>query len=272
MDFDLFKTVYNDNTKITDKEDEVRDKCMHQKILLENNNRICESCGELLNKDVCYERDWRFYGTQDTKHSQDPNRCHFRKMDEISIFKDVDKLGFSEKIVLYANQLYEEVTQKKIFRGNSRKGIIFACIFHSYKINGVPHSCESLISIFNIDRRVALKGLKYVNLNANKESLFRNFQISAENIIIEIMEKFYATDEQKQEIIKLYNEIKDKSALLNRSRPQSMAAGLVRYFILKNGKNVPMSVFKVKVNLSELTINRIVKEIGRLLEKNADIK
>jgi transcription initiation factor TFIIIB Brf1 subunit/transcription initiation factor TFIIB len=219
-----------------------------------------------LNKDVCYERDWRFYGTQDTKHNQDPNRCHFRKMEEISIIKDVDKLGFSEKIVLYANLLYEEVTKRKIFRGNSRKGIIFACIFHSYKIYGAPHSCESLISIFNIDRRIALKGLKYVNLNADKESMFRNYQISPENIILEIMEKFYATDEQKQEILRLYSQIKEKSALLNRSRPQSMAAGLVRYYILKNGKHVPMIEFKKKVGLSELTINRIVKEICRLLE------
>jgi transcription initiation factor TFIIIB Brf1 subunit/transcription initiation factor TFIIB len=186
-------------------------------------------------------------------------------MEEISIFRDVDKLGFSEKIILCANLLYEEVTKKKIFRGNSRKGIIFACVFHSYKINGVPHSCESLIDIFNIDRRIALKGLKYVNLNASKESLFRNYQISPENIITEIMDKFYATEEQKQEILKLYSSIKDRSALLNRSRPQSMAAGLVRYYILKHGKNVPMVIFKTKVGLSELTINRIVKEIMRLL-------
>lgn len=269
MNFDLFKTIYCEEDKKRKEDDEREEiKCLHQKILLENNNRICENCGELLNKEVCYERDWRFYGSHDTKHAQDPNRCHFRKTEEISIFKDVDKMGFSEKIVLYANQLYDEVTQKKIFRGNSRKGIIFACIFHSYKINGVPHSCESLITIFNIDRKIALKGLKYVNLNANKESLFRNYQISAENIIIEIMDKFYATEDQKQDIIQLYHQIKDKSALLNRSRPQSMAAGLVRYFILKHGKNVPMVVFKAKVNLSELTINRIVKEIIRLLDEN----
>lgn len=269
MDFDLFKTIYDENisSKTTESNMEGETTCQHTNILLENNNRICENCGILINKDVCYEKDWRFYGNSDTKHTQDPSRCHFRKTDEISIFKDVDKLRCSEKIVLYANQLYEEVTQKKIFRGNSRKGIIFACIFHAYKIDGNPMSCESLISIFNIDRKVALKGLKHVNWNASKESIFRNYQISLENIIIEIMDKFYATDEHKTQVLNLYQEIKDRSALLNRSRPQSMAAGLVRYFIINSGKNVPMNVFKSKVNLSELTINRIVKEITRLVEK-----
>lgn len=272
MDFDLFKTVYDDHDQLKATQKHIEAVCKHQTILLENNNRICELCGELLSKDVSYERDWRFYGSQDTKHSQDPNRCHFRKMEEISIYRDVDKLGFSEKIVLYANQLYEEVTQKKIFRGNSRKGIIFACVFHSYKIHGVPLTCESLISIFNIRRKTALEGIKYVNLNAKKDSAFRNYQISEENIIMEIMDKFYATDDQKREIIRLYNNIRDKSALLNRSRPQSMAAGLVRYFIIKHGKHVPMSVFKSKVNLSELTINRIVKEITRILENPSIIE
>lgn len=268
MDFELFNIVYHQSasSRIPAASDS-SSSCTHPNIFLENNNRTCANCGVLMTRDVSYEKDWRFYGNQDTKYSHDPNRCHFRKVEEASIFKDVNKLGFSHKIVLYANQLYEEVTKKKIFRGNSRKGIIFACIFHSYKINNVPHSCESLINVFQIDRKVALKGLKYVNLNASKDSIFRNFQISVENIIEEVLDKFYATDEHKAEVFALYDKIKDRSALLNRSRPQSMAAGLVRYFILQKGKNVPMSMFKSKVDLSELTINRVVNEVSRVVGK-----
>lgn len=242
--------------------------CPHSKILLENSHKICENCGILMSKDLSFEKEWRFYGMNDTKHQNDPNRCHYRKVDEVSIFKDVDKLGFSEKIILYANHLYEEVTQKRIYRGNSRRGIIFACIFHAYKMNDLPQSCESLIQVFNIERKVALKGLKYVNLNASKASLFRHYYISPEDLIMEIMDKFYATPEQKQEVLELYRTIENKSSLLNRSRPQSVASGIVRYYILQKGKDVPISVFKTKVNLSELTINRIVKEIERILDES----
>ena len=59
--------------------------------------------------------------------------------------------------------------------------------------------------------------------------------------------------------------IKNKSSILNRSRHQSVASGIVRYYILITGKNISMQDFKSKVNLSELTINRIVKEIARIL-------
>jgi transcription initiation factor TFIIIB Brf1 subunit/transcription initiation factor TFIIB len=267
MDFKIFDETYEsflkndtnpqDNNNITE--------CEHLNASLENSQKICINCGMLLTKDLTFEKEWRFYGLNDTKHNNDPSRCHIRKLDDISIYKDVDKLGFSEKIILCANKIYEEVTKKKIYRGNSRKGIIFACIFHAYKINNTPQSCESLIKVFNIDRKIALKGLKYVNLNALKSSEFRNYQIQPENLINEIMDKFYATREQKDEILTLYKQIENKSSLLNRSRPQSVASGIVRYYILKTGKNVPMNIFKTKVNLSELTINRIVKEIEKIL-------
>jgi len=269
MDFKLFEDTYkifqNNEKKEENNEYSEKQCCENPKIILEQSNQICENCGILVNKELVFDKEWRFYGLHDTKHSNDPSRCHIRKLDDITIYKDVDKLGFSEKIIITANHIYEEVTHKKIYRGNSRKGIVFACIFHAYKINCLPHSCESLIQIFNIDRKIALKGLKYVNLNAQKTSIFRNYHISPENIINEIMDKFYASDEQKIEIYELYKKIENKSSLLNRSRPQSVASGLVRYFILKKGKNIPMSLFKSKVNLSELTIHRIVKEIEKIL-------
>lgn len=267
-DFKIFEEAYIKEKERTTVELESTNKqseCLHTNILLENSHKICENCGILLNKDLSFEKEWRFYGVNDTKHHNDPNRCHYRKIDEVSIFKDVDKLGFSEKIILYANSLYEEVTQKRIYRGNSRRGIIFACIFHAYKMNDMPQSCESLIQVFKIERKTALKGLKYVNLNASKNSLFRHHYISPEDLILEIMDKFYATPKQKQEVIELYQSIENKSSLLNRSRPKSIAAGVVRYYILKHRKDVPINVFKTKVDLSELTINRIVKEIERIL-------
>lgn len=268
MEFKLFEEVYrkNNDTQIDINNKELTKNCLHKNILMENSHKICENCGMLMNKDLNFEKEWRFYGMNDSKHQNDPNRCHVRKIEDVSIFKDVDKLGFSEKIILYANNIYEEVTQKKIYRGNSRKGIIFACIFHAYKMNELPQSCESLIKVFGIERKIALKGLKYVNLNASKNSIFRHHYISPEDLITEIMDKFYATNDQKIEILDIYKNIENKSSLLNRSRPSSVSAGLVRYYIIVKQKDVPMSIFKAKVNLSELTINRIVKEIEKILQ------
>jgi len=191
-----------------------------------------------------------------------------RKLEDKSIFKDVEKMGFSDKIVSHANTIYEQVTNNRIFRGNTRKGIIFACIFHAYKCFDNPQSCEHLIEIFEINRKIALKGLKFVNLNISKESPFRGFQINTEHLIREIMMKFNANEKQVEEVLHIYEYVKDKSVLLNRSRPQSVACGIVRYYTLKKNPEITIDYFRSKINLSELTINKIVKEILRLLEEN----
>lgn len=240
--------------------------CLHEMVMNEGNQKICEECGQILNREeMMFEKEWRYYGMMDTRHTKDPNRCHARRNEEKVIFKDVEKLGFSEKIILLANEIYEQVTQGRIYRANSRKGIIFACVFHAYKISGIPQSCEQLIDIFGMDRKIGLKGLKFVNLHAPKNAMFRQYQISTENLIDEIMEKFHASEQQKQEAISIYQRIKNKSSLINRSRPQSVACGVVRYYINQKNKDISMEYFQSRVKLSEITIQRLVHEIERLL-------
>lgn len=257
--YDFFK-IRSVETKIEETD------CPHRNQIVENNTKVCLECGIMIDKDISYEKEWRYYGMSDTKHNSDPNRCNIRKTEDKSIFKDVEKLGFSDKIVSFANNIYEQVTNSKIFRGNTRKGIIFACIFHAYKCFNNPQSCEHLIEIFEINRKIALKGLKFVNLNISKDSPFRGFQINTEHLIKEIMSKFNASEKQIEEGIQIYHFVKDKSILLNRSRPQSVACGVVRFYTLKKNPEITIEYFRSKINLSELTINKIVKEITRLIE------
>jgi len=234
--------------------------CAHVNWSMESFNKICEDCGIVIMKEDDSELN------PAVKYNTDPKRCHARRNEEKGIYKDVEKLGFSDKIVSIANAMYEQITQGKIFRGNSRKGIIFACIFHAYKINQNPQSCEQLIEIFGIEKKIGLKGLKFVNLNAPKDSKFRDYQISTEDIIREIMDKFNGNDTQKEEAIGIFHKIHNRSSLLNRSRPQSVASGIVRYYILQKNKDISMDFFKSRVKLSELTITRIVNEIQNIID------
>ena len=264
--FDKTIKEYNQNNNKTNKITETG-KCSHKNLIIDNNVRQCSDCGMEVQRDILHDKEWRFYGAADTRHSSDPNRCQIRKSDERTIYKDVDNMGFSDKIISEADKLYGQVTGGKIFRGNSRKSIVFACIFHSYKIQGNAQSCESLIKAFSLDRKIALKGLKHVSLNAPKDSKIRNIYITPEHLITEIMDKFEANKNHKDEVLELYEKIKNKSTVINRSRPQSVASGLVRYYILLKRKDIPMNEFRSKVELSELTINRIVKEIEKILGK-----
>lgn len=263
-DFSIFNnamSTYEKNKndqqpKIVDK-----NKCEHIHTSIDKSVDVCIDCGQEVTKSE-YSKDVRKHGN---KYSINPTCVQIRKSDERNIYKDVENMGFSHKIINEANTIYFEVTKGKIFRGNSRKSIVFACIFHAYKLSGNPQSHERLITVFNLSRKTGLKGLKHVNLYAPRESNIRTTYITPINLVEEIMEKFKATKEQKEEVVNLYTKIKNKSSKLNRSRPQSVAAGLVYFWICNTKKDITLKQFTEKVSLSELTINKISKEISLLL-------
>ena len=237
---------------------------MHHDIY--NTYKICLDCGMHIQSEIKYEKEWRFYGASDTRHVTDPNRCHMRKSSDKNIMKDVSNMGFSDRIVHIANEIYDNVSNGNIYRGAMRRAIIFACIFHAYKLENNPQSCDHLIKTFNLTKKASLKGLKFVSLYSDKNPSIKRSYITVENIINEIMNKFNASQEDINKIIIIYNKIKNKSSVLNRARPQSVAAGIIRYYCIKNNKEICMITFKNAVNLSELTINRISKEIENILK------
>lgn len=268
--FDEFEQIEQDrkkNDEIYENEKE-ENICKHTDVVNESGTVLCRDCGTELTKIVSYEKDWRYYGSDDTRKNCDPNRCHIRKMEDKSIFKDVENLGFSDKIVNMANDIYTQVTKGKIFRGNSRKAIIFGCIFHSVHLNGKSYTCDSLREIFKLDRKIILKGLKHVNLNAPKTSEIRTKPTnSIETIIDEYISKFDIVEEDKKNVLELYNQLKNKSTMINRSRPQSVASSLIYFYLCKKrgANNVSIRDFIKKVKLSELTINKISKEIEKII-------
>ena len=266
-EFDLFDQILLPlkNLSVEDKL-EKESKCKHVNLGETFGILSCLDCGEEVGKNIAQDKEWRYYGQSDTKHKSDPSRCQPRKVDDRSILKDIEGMGFSDRIINFANNIYIQVTSGRIHRGNSRKAIIFACIFHAYKICNNPRSCDSLIEIFNIDRKAGLKGLKYVNLNMPKDSnVLKNVHITPLNIIEEIMNKFSATAEQKKQVYDIFEAVKDKSTKMSRARPQSIAAGITYYWICRNEKKISIEEFMEKVGLSELTITRIAKEIADYL-------
>jgi transcription initiation factor TFIIIB Brf1 subunit/transcription initiation factor TFIIB len=263
-DFNLFNQVlteYQENIPpISETEKPVE--CTHENVVFEKSVCICVNCGIEIQEELIEEKEWRY---QTNNYVTDMNKVQMRKQEERSIRRDVENLGFSENIIAYADELYKTVTKEKIFRGNSRKAIIFACIFNAFKKFDKPQSHESLIQTFNLKKKVGLKGLKQVNLALPKDYKSKISHIKVETIIDEIMTKFAASPEQKSEVQELYTLIKNKSSKINRSRPQSIASGIVFFWICLKGKNINLKEFAKRVCLSELTINKIIKEINEVI-------
>lgn len=239
--------------------------CMHCDVVDENGIISCLECGEQIQKTIMHEKEWRFYGHSDSKRSADPNRVQMRKSEDRNINKDVENMGFSEIIVSKANEIYTQVTRGQIFRGDSRKAVIFACIYHAYKIAGKCQTPKNLMETFGLNKKSSLKGLKIVNIHAPKDSPIHRTPITALHHIHEVMDKFSATPDQKKEVIDLYTKTKNRSSKLNRARPQSVAAALTYYWICHKKMDISLKKFAQKADLSELTINKNAKEVALVL-------
>lgn len=227
---------------------------------------ICMDCGMQTTRVIDNGKDGVFYKTG--SRNGDPTRVQARKVDERTIFKDVENMGFSDKIVSEANKLYSRVSKGNTYRSNSRKSIIFACIFHAYKLSGKPQIPDGLVVTFGISKKSGLRGLKHVYLNIPKDEAPKAVYITPINIIEDIMDTFKSSQEKKNAVREIYNSIRNKSSKLNRSRPQSVAAGVVWYWISLNKKDITIEQFVDVVHLSVLTIEAIVEEIKRVMRKD----
>lgn len=249
-----------------DEDEDVKEVCKHENCTIEKGVNSCINCGKEIIRIISHEKEWRYYGQSDSKRATDPNRVQSRRNEEKNIYKDVDNMGICDKIVSDANTLYLQVTSGQIYRGNSRKAIIFACVFHSLKMSGKPQTHENLIKVFNLSRKTGLKGLKHVNLNTPRESKIHMTFITPIDLIDDVMDKFNATRIQKCEVMELFEKINNRSSNLNRARPQSVTAGLIYYWIVKKKIDVTIKEFISKVNLSELTVYKVYKEIITILD------
>lgn len=237
--------------------------CSHESIFNDKHTSLCASCGEVISKTISQERDWYF------KSGSNPSRTQLRTIDDRTIYKDVENLKFSDHVVHIANNIYQGVTEQKVYRGNARRAIISACIFHAYKIIGEPQIYKNLIKTFNLNRKIGLKGLKHVSIHAPKGSPIYTNYITPRTFICYFMEKLQASEETKLRVNELYATIEDRSNKLMRSRPQSIAAGLVYYWTKSQGIDIPLKSFSHMSDLSELTIIKIEKEIASIIDAAA---
>lgn len=275
LEYDIelaFDNLSSINNIIKDIEKLVPDKsitnssdCEHIDTTEECGTITCYDCGQELGKNKSFEKEWRYYGSNDNNYGSDPSRCHYRQTVDKSIIKDIEHMGFPSQINIKSNSLFEFVTKGEIYRGKSRQAIIFASVFQAFKLNGTPKSLEYLQDKFGLKRKVISKGMNHFGVNANKSLKLEYKCISPNDLIPDILKKCKAGDKHIDNVMKLYKVISNRSSLLNRSKPQSISSGLVWYYCVYTKKTITMKELAKIVDLSEATIEKIAKEIDKII-------
>lgn len=236
--------------------------CLHLESIQDGDRTICVSCGTFIESNLDLGKEWRSYSSSSGKFSKDPCRVSARKSSSYrGIHKDVALMNFSDEVVAIADSIFKEVTQEGIKRANSRKSIVFACIFHAYKIMGEPQPRDKLLSIFNIQKTVGNNGLKFVNLHASRFSPIRTSYITTTDFIQNIMENLSATQDHINSVMELYEQLPNT---FHSSRPQTVAAGVIFFWMKREGIRVTIEEFSKLTCLSALTIEKLVKQIKKL--------
>lgn len=268
--FLLFHKINNlseKNIKKDKKEEQIKEKgCMHQDVTQDKTKMICRSCGQVLS--ICSEDNKEWLNHNVNNQYGKNTRIHIRKTKEKTIFKDIKQCNFNRNIMDIANETYINITNNKIYRGRSRKAIIYACIMFAHRMLNIQFNNQIILKMFQIDKKSGLMGIRFLHKNLDKS---KKRKLSLQKVsnslstIHNIMTLFHATQNQINEVELLYEKIKNRSSKINRSRPRSIANALIFYWITQKKINIDIEQFSQKVNMSELTINKLLKEIKLLL-------
>jgi len=236
--------------------------CAHSETAIVHGVIECMDCGQHIEQVIDQDQEWRYYGDGDGKNTSDPSRCQFRRVAEKGIRKDLLALNLPNSIVNLADEYYCEVTRGEIKRGDLRKGIMYACVFEAYNTVDKCQLPNDLLDLFGIDRRSSSRGTTYFYKHRDKRS--RKY-VTAENFIPKICQKFNCKEEIVDEVLILYNQLKNKSMRLDHSYPQSVSCGCVYYVMKRHNADFTAEDFGKIVGLSSITVTKKANEIEDIL-------
>ena len=174
------------------------------------------------------------------------------------------KSNLPKCIIEESKVLYKSISDKKISRGNNRKGIIAATVYHSCKIKNVPRSTKEIADVFGIKISIMTKGNKqfydlYNSIHKKKMSDKKPTQP------IDYIERFISQLNLPDNVCEMSKNIALKATeekLTYQNTPPSIAVGCIYLAcqLLNNPCN--KKTIAAKCNISEVTINKCYKKLN----------
>lgn len=214
-------------------------KCKHLIITETEGSSICQNCGlelsnRITNLPVNFYRD-----KNDGSISYDPTRYTIKSDFEKGIYKELSDLKVEH--IYEINSVFNKVfvkndkNQHQINRGDNRKSLIFACLEYVYEKYGLKFNKDEIIKKLEISRKDAAKGSRLLSLNFSKlgeKRLKVNSPLKKMNEYVTKLDKLKDNvDEHVENMNMIYETIKNKSIILNGSKPNSINCGLLYYYI-----------------------------------------
>ncbi len=252
------------------------DECQHAVTYEGDGISICKDCGcevEFLD----FQPEWRYYGAADSKSAKDPSRCHKSKDGGKGgiekVFQDANAMNIPLSIRKATENKYKEIVGTETIRGKGRKAIIAACLMYAYRDKGDIRTSDEIRKLFNLGKQEMSTGLfKY-------HSKFRNLKtksIKPIDLLSRVMKLAKVNMNHYKNVVTIAKFLDKTDVTLNRSSPQAVAAAIVYIYVsldpqLKKAIGFSKTQFASDVELSDLTIMKLVKKAVSILRVNVEI-
>jgi transcription initiation factor TFIIIB Brf1 subunit/transcription initiation factor TFIIB len=238
--------------------------CDHEVSFLENGVAICNKCYcEVNNLD--HESEWKCY------KGFSAVRCHTKgpvKGSIKTIFSDlkIPNSVVNEAIISKTEEKYKNIVGDSTVRGDKRKGIVAACLYHVFHDQGDFRTIKDLEILFSLNKEKISAGMKAYHAKFPES---RTQNIKPVSLIEKTMKQVGISADKYSHIVEIANNIENRDSVINRSSPQSVAPSIVYYYLClcpeyKKLIDMTKSKFASRVDLSEITITKIVKKINEI--------
>jgi transcription initiation factor TFIIIB Brf1 subunit/transcription initiation factor TFIIB len=239
--------------------------CSHSEVVTTSGVTVCKNCSCEITI-LEHDNEWKSGNV----------RCHAKiptKGDIKSIFVDckISNGVVNKAMIAKTEEKYKMIVGENTVRGDKRKGIVAACLYHVYLEMGEIITPKDLQVMFDIKRDKISDGM-YAYHQVFKESRTQNIN-SVALIMKTIKEVGISRPDAYEKILEIAKTIENRNVIINRSSPQSVAPALVYFYLCLNQDykkliDYDKQKFAEKVGLSEITLTRIVKKIAEIYEKN----
>ena len=199
--------------------------CAHHHTMRANGQTHCRDCGEAI-LSFCKE-ETHFFDDANAVLATD------RKAPK-TIRKELDALPLPDEIKDRADRIYAYKVGDNTYRSNVRQEVKFSCIFDAYKEAGIVCDPNEIAQLLGIKRKGMSRGImRCSSLYTGKANLEEQTPLTALDLIPRMLSRcgVQAEDCHLEDMERIYTHVKDRSELLNRSKPQSIAAALIFYYM-----------------------------------------
>jgi len=185
--------------------------------------------------------------------------------------------GIPACIIEDAKRMYKTLSEQKISRGSTRKGLIASCIYIACKLKKVPRSAKEVAEIFKLSITSMTKGCKKfqeIMNTVNKGSNLGLIATQPDDFIRRFCSKLNIID-NALEICRQVAQNAEKYNLVSENTPPSIAAGSIYLVSVVYDMNVSKKNISKACKISEVTISKCFKKLIKykkhIIPKNLSI-